>query len=49
VCVNIRGVHWDGDGGNVAEIPRGDGSDNNAGFPRGWILLRREPRIEPFT
>jgi len=20
-----------------------------AGFPRGWILLRREPRLEPFT
>jgi len=20
-----------------------------AGFPRGWILLRREPRTEPFT
>ena len=20
-----------------------------AGFPLGWILLRREPRIEPFT
>jgi len=38
------GVHGDRDGGNPA------GMDLTiAGFPRGWILLRRESRIEPFT
>ena len=33
-----------GDGRNPAESA---GMDLIAGFPRGWILLRREPRIGP--
>ena len=57
----IRGVHWDGDGGNPAEsagFPRlwvrmlreYHGMDLTiVGFPRAWILSRCEPRIEPFT
>ena len=34
---------------NVAGIPQAGMDLTIAGFPRGWILLRREPRIEPFT
>jgi len=49
VC--FGGVYVDGDGGNPAECcGNTTGMDlTTAGFPRGWILLRREPRIEPFT
>ena len=57
--VYSRGVHGDGDVGNPAESAgfplvwvwmlreyRGDES-GTCGIPAGWILLRREPRIEP--
>ena len=43
----VRGMHGDGYSRNP-RVSAGVGM-NVAGIPRGWILLRREPRIEPFT